>query len=122
MIQKRQKRNVRLAHLRTTIVLEPYIWECISDILQRESIDLDSFCQEIDKRRQFSSLASSMRIVTLFYFRLLATSYENSLKKHMSGVSILSAPTTAKNPLGHLESDNLRSAFNRFARNEKRAW
>ena len=53
MIQKRQKRNVRLAHLRTTIVLEPYIWECISDILQRESIDLDSFCQEIDKRRQF---------------------------------------------------------------------
>ena len=116
MIQKRQKRNVRLAHLRTTIVLEPYIWNCISDILQRESIDLDSFCQDIDKRRQFSSLASSMRIVTLFYFRLLATSYENSLKKHMSGVSILSAPTTAKNPLGHLESDNLRSAFNRFAR------
>ena len=51
MIQKRQKRNVRLAHLRTTIVLEPYIWECISDIMQRESISLDDFCQEIDKRR-----------------------------------------------------------------------
>lgn len=120
MIQKRQKRNVRLAHLRTTIVLEPYIWECISDILQRESIDLDSFCQEIDKRRQFSSLASSMRIVTLFYFRLLVASYENSLKKHKSGTPILSAPAEAKNPTGRERSDNLKSAFNRFARNEKR--
>ncbi|MGB1863596.1 MAG: ribbon-helix-helix domain-containing protein [Candidatus Puniceispirillum sp.] len=120
MIQKRQKRNVRLAHLRTTIVLEPYIWECISDILQRESIDLDSFCQEIDKRRQFSSLASSMRIVTLFYFRLLVASYENGLKKHKSGTPILSAPAAAKNPTGRQRSDNLKSAFNRFARNEKR--
>ncbi|MBT6122850.1 MAG: hypothetical protein HOH48_05740 [Candidatus Puniceispirillum sp.] len=120
MIQKRQKRNVRLAHLRTTIVLEPYIWECISDIMQRESIDLDWFCQEIDKRRQFSSLASSMRIVTLFYFRLLAHSYENSMKKQKAGTPILSAPTTARNPVDHLKSDNLRSAFNRFARNEKR--
>lgn len=51
MIQKRQKRNVRVAHIRTTIVLEPYIRNCISYILQRESIDLDSFCQEIDKRQ-----------------------------------------------------------------------
>ena len=120
MIQKRQKRNVRLAHLRTTIVLEPYIWECISDILQRETIDLDSFCQEIDKRRQFSSIASSMRIVTLFYFRLLVASYENSLKKHKSGTPILSAPAAAKNPTGRERSYNLKSAFNRFARNEKR--
>ena len=71
-----QKRNVRLAHLRTTIVLEPYIWECISDIMQRESISLDAFCQEIDKRRQFSSLASSLRIVTLLYFR---GQYKNDL-------------------------------------------
>ena len=120
MIQKRQKRNVRLAHLRTTIVLEPYIWECISDIMQRETISLDAFCQEIDKRRQFSSLASSLRIVTLLYFRLLATSYENSLKKQKSGTPILSAPTTAKNPTEHQISNNLKSAFNRFARNETR--
>jgi predicted DNA-binding ribbon-helix-helix protein len=120
MIQKRQKRNVRLAHLRTTIVLEPYIWECISDIMQRESISLDDFCQEIDKRRQFSSLASSLRIVTLLYFRLLATAYESSLKKQKSGAPVLSAPTTAKNPTEHQKSNNLKSAFNRFARNETR--
>ena len=113
MIQKRQKRNVRLAHLRTTIVLEPYIWECISDIMQRESISLDAFCQEIDKRRQFSSLASSLRIVTLLYFRLLATEFENSLKLHISGAPILSAPTTAKNPTDHQKND-LKSALNRF--------
>ena len=120
MIQKRQKRNIRLAHLRTTIVLEPYIWDCISDILRRESIDLDSFCQEIDKRRQFSSLASSMRIVTLFYFRLLATSYENSLKKQKSEPAILSAPKTAKSSINQVISSNLKSAFIRFARNERR--
>ena len=89
MIQKRQKRNVRLAHLRTTIVLEPYIWECISDIMQRETISLDDFCQEIDKRRQFSSLASSLRIVTLLYFRLLVTAYESSLRKQKSDAPIL---------------------------------
>ena len=120
MIQKRQKRNIRLAHLRTTIVLEPYIWDCIADILRRESINLDAFCQEIDKRRQFSSLASSMRIVTLFYFRHLATSYEKNAHGYKSGSGILSAPKTAKNPGDDLRTDNLRSVFNRFARNEKR--
>lgn len=115
MIKKRQKRNIRLANLRTTIVLEPYIWECISDILARESLDLDTFCRETDKRRQHSSLASSLRIVTLFYFRTLATSYENNLKKQLSSTPVLSAPKPAPSPVNHLKS-----TLNHFARNEKR--
>lgn len=67
----REKRNIQLAHRRTTIVLEPYMWESIDDLLAREQLDLSAFCRHVDQTRRHSSLASATRQVVLTYFRIL---------------------------------------------------
>ncbi len=67
----RLKRNVRFSGRRTTIVLEPYVWDSIDAILVREDIGLDEFCETVNKARVHSSLASASRIVVLAYFRIL---------------------------------------------------
>ena len=41
--QIRLKRNVRFGGRRTTIVLEPYVWESIDVVLTREQQSLDEF-------------------------------------------------------------------------------
>lgn len=68
---RRLKRNVRVGERRTTIVLEAYVWDCIDNMLQREKVSLDHFCNYIDSVRIDSSMASSARLVVLAYFRLI---------------------------------------------------
>ena len=67
----RLKRNVRFGGRRTTIVLEPYVWDSIDAILQQEAINLDEFCEAVNAVRLHSSLASAARMVVLAYFRIL---------------------------------------------------
>jgi len=67
----RLKRNVRINGRRTTIVLEPYVWDSIDAIVWREQLGLDEFCGMIEMARIYSSLASATRIVALAYFRIL---------------------------------------------------
>lgn len=67
----RQKRNIRINGKRTTMVLEPYVWQSVDALLQREDVVLNEFCQLVDRARMNSSLASSTRLVVLTYFRLL---------------------------------------------------
>jgi predicted DNA-binding ribbon-helix-helix protein len=67
----RLKRNVRFNGRRTTIVLEPYVWDCIDAILERENLSLDDFCEAVNSARVYSSQASAARMVVLAYFRIL---------------------------------------------------
>jgi predicted DNA-binding ribbon-helix-helix protein len=68
---RRLKRNVRVGGRRTTIVLEAYVWDSIDSMLDNEAVSLDEFCAHVDYARQHSSMASSVRLVVLTYFRLL---------------------------------------------------
>ena len=52
------------------MVLEPYVWQSVDNILEREDIDLDEFCSRVDEARINSSLASATRMIVLTYFRL----------------------------------------------------
>ena len=67
----RLKRHVRFNGRRPTIVLEPYVWDCIAVILERENLNLDDFCEAVNGARIHSSQASAARIVVLAYFRIL---------------------------------------------------
>jgi predicted DNA-binding ribbon-helix-helix protein len=69
-LSNRQKRNIRLSGKRTTMVLEPYVWQSVDNILEREDIDLDEFCRRVDEARINSSLASATRMIVLTYFKL----------------------------------------------------
>ena len=66
------KRNIQLANVRTSIVLETPIWDAVGEILLRENLDLNGFCQMIDKRRRGFNLTSAIRVVVVIYYRTLA--------------------------------------------------
>jgi len=83
----RQRRNVRLHERRTSVSLENAIWDCLEAIGDRESQSTDQLATMINDRRQGSSLASSLRIFSLLYFRMLSQTYLASLQRRpMPGV------------------------------------
>lgn len=110
----REKRNIQLDGRRTTIVLEPYMWESVDDLLHREQIDTSQFCRIVDRARSHSSLASSTRQVVLTYFRILqslsAPPFWND--RPTTGLSEPAAPTPTP-PILDL-------AIRRFAQEEMR--
>jgi len=73
------KRNIQLAKVRTSIVLENAIWEAVGEILIRENLDLNTFCQMVDKRRKGFNLTSAIRVVVVLYYRSLATNRKKSV-------------------------------------------
>ena len=83
----RQRRNVRLHDRRTSVSLEIAIWDSLEAISLQEDVATDSIATMIDDRRQGSSLASSIRIFVLLYFRLLSENFQASLQRRpMPGV------------------------------------
>lgn len=117
----RQKRNIRLAGKRTTMVLEPYVWQSVDAILSREDISLDEFCQLIDNARIHSSLASATRILVLTYFRLLANLH-NPPFWDIDDRAVMPSPTHFSAPLSsQLKLPVLPLALRRFVQEEERA-
>ena len=56
-------------NVRTSIVLEAGIWDAIGEILDRENLDLNSFCQMVNKRRRGYNFTSAIRVVVVICFR-----------------------------------------------------
>ena len=46
------KRNIQFINVRTSAVRETAIWDSVGEILLREKLDLNEFCQMVDKRRR----------------------------------------------------------------------
>ena len=66
-------RNVFIGRHRTSIRLEPAMWDSLAEICSREDMSLHEICSLIDARRQASSLTAAIRVFTLTYFRVAAT-------------------------------------------------
>ena len=120
-LSDRQKRNIRLARKRTTMVLEPYVWQCVDAIVEREDITLDQFCQTVDAARIHSSLASATRMIALTYFRLLTNLHnppfwEINDNQMMPSSSHFTAPLSSQ-----LKLPIMPLAIRRFVQEEERA-
>jgi predicted DNA-binding ribbon-helix-helix protein len=61
--------NVVVAGHRTSVRLEPEIWEALQDILQREEKTLNQLVTEIDHARIASSLTAAIRVFVVRYYR-----------------------------------------------------
>ena len=94
----KEKRNIKLQHLRTSVVLEGIIWEAIEDILETEGLGLYEFCQMVDQRRAASSLTASLRMVTVLYYWSLTPSDRDQTPSRTQ----LRAPESGTPPLNHL--------------------
>ncbi len=64
--------NIVINNRRTSVRLEPEMWECLADVAQRERITLNELCSRINAKRHQSSLTSAIRVFILGYYRQLA--------------------------------------------------
>ena len=70
---KLQNRNVRLRGLRTSLRLEPAMWDALEEICRREQKTISSICAFIEGQRGSSSRTAAVRVFILRYFRDAAT-------------------------------------------------
>jgi predicted DNA-binding ribbon-helix-helix protein len=61
--------NVVVAGHRTSVRLEPAIWDALEDILQREAKTLNQLVTEIDRARSASGLTAAIRVFVVRYYR-----------------------------------------------------
>jgi predicted DNA-binding ribbon-helix-helix protein len=66
-------RNISLADRRTSIRLEPEMWDAMHEICAREGRSVHEICTEIDRLRTQSGLTAGVRVYILTYFREAAT-------------------------------------------------
>lgn len=65
--------NVYSAAGRTTIRLEPEIWQAFREICERESLTAATVVQTLDEAREVGGRTSAIRIFVFNYFRSAAT-------------------------------------------------
>ena len=66
-------RNVFIGKRRTSLRLEPAMWDALAEICRRENRSLHEICALVDARRRASSLTAAIRVYILNYFRAAAT-------------------------------------------------
>ena len=66
-------RNITIGGRRTTMRLEPAMWDALEEICQRENLPRHELCGKIDNFRQASSLTTAVRVFIATYFRAAAT-------------------------------------------------
>lgn len=62
-------RNVKVSGRRTSLRMEPYIWDSLKEICEREGLTLNDICTQIDERRGEANLTASIRVFIVSYFR-----------------------------------------------------
>lgn len=66
-------RNITLANRRTSIRLEPEMWDALQEICNRERRSINDICSEVDRSRSQSGLTAGVRVYILNYFREAAS-------------------------------------------------
>jgi predicted DNA-binding ribbon-helix-helix protein len=62
-------RNVTVNGRRTSVRLEPAMWDALREIAARERRTLHDIVTEIDGRREASSLTAAIRVYIVVYWR-----------------------------------------------------
>jgi predicted DNA-binding ribbon-helix-helix protein len=66
-------RNVVTAGGRTSMRLEPELWDALAEICQREGRDLHDLIRSVDSLRNAGGRTSAVRVFIVQYFRAAAT-------------------------------------------------
>jgi len=75
-------RNVTVGGHRTSIRLEPAMWEALHQICRREAKTLNELVTQIHRQRAESSLTAAIRVYLLRYFSAAATDEGHRLAGH----------------------------------------
>ncbi|WP_119166957.1 ribbon-helix-helix domain-containing protein [Algihabitans albus] len=78
-------RNVTVRGRRTSLRLEPAMWDAFAEVCNRETMTPSVLCSEIDRtRRPEGSLTAAVRVFLLAYFREAATEQGHREASHAS--------------------------------------
>jgi len=78
-------RNVNATHGRTSMRLEPEVWDAIREICLRDDIDLGEMIKRVEKAEPHGGRTSAVRVYVLQYFRRAATEEGHRRSDHGSG-------------------------------------
>lgn len=62
-------RNVTINGRRTSIRMEPVLWDALHDICQREALSLNEVSSLVDRNRGEIGLTAAVRVFVIGYFR-----------------------------------------------------
>ncbi len=68
-------RNVRIGRRRTSLRLEPTLWDALDEICQREGMTRHELCTIVDRRKRTSTLTAAVRVYIVGYYRAAATEH-----------------------------------------------
>jgi predicted DNA-binding ribbon-helix-helix protein len=92
-------RNVIAERGRTSMRLEPELWDALSEICARERIDVGELVRRIEAERPPGGRTSAVRVYIVKYFRQAATDNGHSREGHglqdASGRAALAQPFAA---------------------------
>ncbi len=61
--------NIRVNGRRTSVRLEPDLWDALEDICAREEVSLDQICAHVADHNGERSFTSSLRVFIINYYR-----------------------------------------------------
>ncbi len=61
--------NIMIDGHRTSVRLEPQMWDALNEIARREGRKVYDICSEVDANRVQSTFSASLRVYILTYFR-----------------------------------------------------
>jgi predicted DNA-binding ribbon-helix-helix protein len=77
-------RNVVAERGRTSMRLEPELWDALLEICERESQDMSTLVRQVEQAGHQGGRTSAVRVFVLAYFRAAATEQGHSLAQHGS--------------------------------------
>ena len=75
-------RNVTMASHRTSMRMEPEMWDAMQDICRRENIATDELIRQAEIAAGDGGRSSAVRIYVLEYFRAAATPHGHQAAHH----------------------------------------
>lgn len=91
MVSSLISRNITVSGHRTSMRLEPEMWDALAEVCRREGRSLHDICTAVDAHRRQSSLTAALRVFIVSYFRSAATEHGHLRAGHGDGVP-MSAP------------------------------
>jgi predicted DNA-binding ribbon-helix-helix protein len=71
-------RNVVVAGHRTSVRLEPLMWDALREITGMRGVSLNQLITEIDRTREASSLTAAIRVYIVDFYRAAALTGEHA--------------------------------------------
>jgi len=75
-------RNITVSGHRTSMRLEPAMWDALQEVARREAKTINDICTMVDERRRESSLTAALRVYIVAYFRAAATEHPHLRAGH----------------------------------------